>query len=45
MSNIGALYHALGFDEFSLLLHLLLPPPELSLNAYDGAVALLLGMT
>src|SRR5713101_6498573 len=38
----GALHDALGLDEFSLLLHFLFPPPQLFLNAYDGAVALLL---
>ena len=39
----GALHDALGFDKFSLLLQFFLPPPELVLDTYDGAVALFLG--
>ena len=38
----GALYDTLRLDEFSLLLHFFLPPPQLFLNAHDGAVPLFL---
>ena len=38
----GPLHDALRLDKFSLLLQLLLPPPQLFLNADNGAVALLL---
>ena len=38
----GALHDALRFDKFSLLLQFLFPPPQLFLNADNGAFAFLL---